>query len=162
MRRWFRFLLGTLTVMAVIGLSALLTLWAVARSRGVIRVSIPGASIIETKSQSADYSDAYRMTIRSDLFRDSGSLDRFAFQKGARIGATLQEIVYTGNSPGLRYYISYLVRHVGSESNITVSTIVHYHTWKGQLYFTNIKPVHRVLTPFMVSIMVRNAEDADA
>lgn len=44
------------------------------------------------------------------------------------------------------------------QGKIFVSTTVHYRNWRGRLYFAFVRPGHRVLTPFMVSVMIRQAK----
>ena len=109
------------------------------------------------RAADADYSDSYVVTVPAGLFADTRALDRFAFQRSAVAGETADEILYEGGSSGLVYHISYLRRHEGSETKLYVSTTVHYRNWRGWLYFTLVRPGHRELTPFMVSVMIRQA-----
>jgi hypothetical protein len=138
--------------------AALLTLGAVARGRGVSRVPVPPGSLIQTVSGDADYLDSYAANVPAALFPDSRTLDRFAFQRCTVAGETQAEIMYRGESPGLVYHLSYLRRGRGSDARLYVSTAVHYKNWRGWLYFAFVRPGHRVLAPFMVSVMIRRAQ----
>ena len=84
-------------------------------------------------------------------------LDRFAFQRGTVAGETPDEIMYSGGSSGLVYHISYLRRRERADTKLYVSTAVHYKNWRGRLYFAVVRPGHRQLSPFMVSVMIRQA-----
>lgn len=150
--------LGILALPVTAFLAGLFTLGAVARGRGVERVAVPASSLIAQRSRCADYADAYAVEIPRQLFPDTGSLAAFAFQRGRLAGETVEELMYTGESPGLTYYISYLSRTSGARSTLVVSTTVHYRRWSGRLYFGVVRPVHRVLTPFMLSQMIRKTE----
>jgi len=158
MRRRSKAPVIALVLIALVFAVALLTLAAVARERGVRSVSIPKGSLIEKYAVDADYADAYASEISESLFPNREALDRSAFLRCTIAGATDEEIVYTGESPGLVYYLSYLRGHAGSSRNLIVSTVVRYENWKGRLYFAFVRPLHRVLVPFMVSAMVRRAE----
>jgi hypothetical protein len=137
--------------------ASLATLGAIARARGVARGPIPTASLIEPLARDADYADSYSAVVSAALFPDTRTLDRFAFQRSALAGRTADEIMYTGGSSGLVYHISYLRRPDGGETRLFVSTTVHYRNWRGRLYFALVRPGHRQLTPFMVSVMIRQA-----
>jgi len=126
----------------------------------VSRVPIPPGSLIQTVSGDADYADSYAAKVPAALFPDTRALDRFAFQRCAVAGKTRDEIMYRGESPGLVYHISYLRRDEGSGAKLFVSTAVHYKNRRGWLYFAFVRPGHRVLAPFMVSLMIRRAQAA--
>jgi hypothetical protein len=123
----------------------------------VARVPIPSGSLIEKVSDAADYADSYAATVPGALFADFRTLARFAFQRGTLAGETTEEVMYTGCSPGLVYHVSYLRRNDGGETKLFVSTAVRYTSRQGRLYFAVVRPGHRVLTPFMVSVMIRRA-----
>lgn len=147
-----------LTVLVGVAIGgALVTLGAISGKRGVSRVPVPSGSLIETLAREADYFDSYVATVPAMLFPDTRALDRYAFQRCKVAGETGDEIMYTGESPGLVYHISYLRRPQGSDTKLFVSTTVRYQTWRGRLYFTFVRLVHRVLAPFMVSVMIRQA-----
>ncbi len=137
--------------------AALLALGGIARSRGVARVPVPPGSMIEQHAEAADYRDSYVATVPATLFTDTRALDRYAFQRGTVAGESSDEIMYTGESPGLVYHVSYLRRRHGPDTRLFVSTTVRFKNWRGVLYFALVRPVHRVLAPFMVSVMVRRA-----
>ncbi len=137
--------------------AALVTLGVVARKRGVSRVTVPSGSLIEKLSSDADYVDSYVASVPATLFADTRALDRYAFQRCRVAGETPDEIMYTGESTGLVYHISYLRRPEGSGTKLFVSTVVRFNDWRGWLYFAFVRPVHRVLAPFMVSVMIRQA-----
>lgn len=150
-------ILLTPLVLALVLVASLATLGAIGRARGISRVPIPTASLIESSAQDADYADSYSAVVSPALFPDTRSLDRFAFQRSTIAEETADEIMYTGESPGLVYHISYLRRREGTEARLFVSTAVHYKNWRGRLYFTVVRPGHRRLSPFMVSVMIRQA-----
>ena len=149
-------LLTSASLASVIGAS-LVTVGVVGRARGVSRVPIPSASLIEPLAQDADYADSYSAVVPAALFPDARALDRFAFQRSVLAGETPDEIMYIGESPSLIYHISYLRRRDASDTRLFVSTTVHYRNWRGRLYFALVRPGHRQLTPFMVSVMIRKA-----
>jgi hypothetical protein len=150
-------LIGVTVVAFAIG-GALTTLGAIARSRGVSRVAVPSGSLIEGLSRTADYADSYAATVPAALFPDTRALDRFAFQRSTAAGETRDEIMYVGESPALVYHISYMKGREGTQGKLFVSTTVRYKNWRGWLYFAFVRPGHRVLTPFMVSVMIRQAK----
>ncbi|MGH7503446.1 MAG: DUF2867 domain-containing protein [Longimicrobiales bacterium] len=144
-------------VVVLLIVAGLLTLETVGRSRGVSRVAVPSSSMIEKLATDADYADSYMWTVPAALFPDTRALDRFAFQRSAVAGETSDEIMYMGGSSGHVYHISYLRRREDAETKLHVSTTVHYKNWSGWLYFTMVRPGHRRLTPYMVSVMIRQA-----
>jgi hypothetical protein len=158
-------LIGVMVVALAIG-GALIALGAVARSRGVSRVAVPPGSLIERLSRNSDYADSYAATVPAALFPDTRALDRFAFQRSTAAGETRDEILYRGESSALVYYISYMKGREGTQGKLSqgtqgtlfVSTTVHYKNWRGWLYFAFVRPGHRVLTSFMVSVMIRQAK----
>jgi hypothetical protein len=149
-------LLSAALVASIIGAS-LVTLGVIGRMRGVSRVPIPTGSLIEPLAQDADYGDSYAAVVPAALFPDTRALDRFAFQRSVLAGETADEIIYIGESPNLIYHISYLRRRDASDTRLFVSTTVDYRNWRGRLYFALVRPGHRQLTPFMVSVMIRKA-----
>jgi Protein of unknown function (DUF2867) len=96
--------------------------------------------------------------VPTELFPDTRALDRFAFQRSAAAGETRDGIMYRGESPSLVYHISYRKGREGTQGKLFVSTTVHYRNWRGRLYFAFVRLGHRVLTPFMVSVMIRQAK----
>ncbi len=147
-------------VLAATFFATLATLDMIGQSRGVSRVPIPSGSLVERQAADADYSDSYAAAVPARLFPDTRALDRFAFQKATAVGRTTDEIMYRGGSSWLVYHISYLRRGGADDAKLFVSTTVHYRSWQGRLYFAFVRPAHRVLTPFMVSVMIRQASAA--
>lgn len=162
MTRRRKIILLTPFALPILVVASLVTLGAIGRARGVSRVPIPTASLIEPVAQDADYADSYSAVVSPALFPDTRTLDRFAFQRATIAGETADEIMYTGESPGLVYHISYLRRREGTATRLFVSTAVHYNNWRGRLYFTVVRPGHRQLGPFMVSVMIRRALGASS
>jgi len=140
--------------------AGLVTVGTIGRSRGVSRVPVPSGSMIEKLATDADYADSYVATVPGTLFPDTRALDRFAFQRSTVAGETPDEIMYRGESSGLVYRISYLRRRESAGTKLYVSTTVHYRNWRGWLYFALVRPGHRELAPFMVSVMIRQAAAA--
>ncbi len=140
--------------------AGLMTLGTIGRSRAVSRVPVPSASMIEKFAANADYADSYAATVPATLFPNTRALDRFAFQRSIVAGETPEEIMYRGESSGLVYHLSYLTRREGADMKLYVSTTVNYKNWRGRLYFAFVRPGHRQLTPFMVSVMIRQAAAA--
>lgn len=142
--------------------TSLASLGAIGRARGVSRVPVPAPSLIAPFADHADYADSYAAVVSPALFPDTRALDRFAFQRSTITGEAANEIMYTGESPGLVYHISYLQRRESSGARLFVSTAVYYQNWRGRLYFAFVRPGHRQLGPFMVSVMIRRALAANS
>lgn len=157
MTRRRRIVLIAPVVLAIAMGASLATLGAIGRARGVSRVPVPAASLIAPLADDADYADSYAAVVSPALFPDTRALDRFAFQRSTITGEAANEIMYTGESPGLVYHISYLQRRESSGARLFVSTAVYYQNWRGRLYFAFVRPGHRQLGPFMVSVMIRRA-----
>lgn len=140
----------------------MVTLSTIARHRGVSRVGVPPASLIEARAGDADYVDTYGASVSPMLVPDIAALEQYAFQRAILVQESDFELIYTGASPGLIYYISYHREPSDRDDRLAVTTTVHYKDWRGRLYFAVIRPFHRVLTPFMVSVMIRKANRTGA
>jgi len=157
MRRRLKVILFAPAFLAIAIGASLAIFGAIGRARGVSRVPVPSATLIESLARDADYADSYAAVVSPTLFPDTRTLDRFAFQRSTLAGETADEIMYIGESSSLVYHISYLRRREGTDARLFVSTAVHYKNWRGRLYFALVRPGHRQLGPFMVSLMIRRA-----
>ncbi len=157
--RWKRWSLAGCALVALSALVALGALAAVAKRRGVTEVAIPSASLISGTLPGADYADAYEIKVRRDLIPEVATLARLAFQKAELAAGNHEEVMYVGGTSILTYHISYLLREADGLAAVTVSTTVHYVDWRGRLSFAFVRPIHRVLTPFLVSHMVERSRE---
>ena len=154
MKRWRRKLLWTLAAIALTVIVAAITVRVVAHSRGVVEVSVPGDSLAaELLHPPPDYADAYRCPIPPDSIRNLADLVKS--QGGIPSGRSDRELVYTGRAPGLVYHVSFLLDRPEDPTTVTVSTVVHYESKVGAIYFFIVRPVHRAGIPLFVSEVVR-------
>ncbi len=159
MKRWKQVLLVGIAVVAMAVGVGLVSMSAVARERGVSKVPVPQGTMIARTLVDADYSDAYAVAVPPQLFANVAELTGYAFQKAESAAETENEVMYVGGSSHLTYHISYLLtKREGARATVTVATAVHYESWRGRLYFTLVRPFHRVITPFMVGRMVERAK----
>lgn len=153
MLRKARFLaLGVLVVLLVgfIGIR-----W-IAASRGVVETAIPRTSLIHDHlDPTPDYVDSYRCPVPPGTIADIADIERLAFQKGTLTGESGTELVYRAGAPGLVFHISYLLDRPIEPTSIQVSTVVHYESRWGAIYFAFVRPIHKAGVPFIVSQMVR-------
>lgn len=154
----FRTLVKVLVVAGVVlGLTAFFGLFVMsnlARIDGVAAAAIPNESYLSGSSQMCDYADAYRIPMEFNPFRNIDDVADNAFEKGrGEIHRTDKEVVYEGIAPGLRYDISYLLERRTQPSTLTVCTTVRCETRTGRIYLTLVKPIHKMLLPYMVKRM---------
>ena len=83
-------------------------------------------------------------------------------RKGSSQARIRKKLCSRVSDRGSRYHISYLLREDPQQTSVTVSTTVHYNTWRGLAYFAAVRPFHRVLVPFMVSVMIEHAKRSRA
>mgnify|MGYP007067076042 FL=1 len=121
-----------------------------ARTRGVESVGVPVASAISRWVEGSFYTDSYRVSLAGARFETLEELAAAAFRKGQEVGRTEREIVFRRTAPGVVYYISYLLE---AEKSLVVTTVVHAVAPRGRRYFFFVRPVHRVLTPFLTGRM---------
>ncbi len=154
LKRWHRVVLVTVaSVVLVVGIGVF-SVNQIARSRGVTEVEVPHDSIIASHlTPTPDYVDSYSCPILEGAIRDIG---QYAAPAGwVMVGATDRERVSRGRAPGLVFHFSILLERTTEPASITVSTVVHYESWVGRVYFAFVRPIHRAGVPFMVSQMAR-------
>lgn len=154
----FRTLLKVFVVAGVVlGLTAFLGLFvmsSLARVDGVAAAAIPNESYLSGATEGADYADAYRVPMEFNPFGNIDDVAEHAFEKGKEeIHRTDDEVVYQGVAPGLRYDIAYLLERRTRPATLTVCTTVRCQTRTGRIYLTLVKPIHKMLLPYMVKRM---------
>jgi hypothetical protein len=141
----------------ILGLTALLGLFVMsnlARIDGVAPTAVPNESYLSSLAERADYSDAYRIPMEFNPFGKVDDVADHAFEKGsAEIRRSDDEVVYRGEAPGLHYDISYLLERRTQPATLTVCTTVRYDDRKGRIYFTLVKPIHKMLMPYLLKRM---------
>ena len=154
LKRWHRALLVAFTsVVLLVGIGAF-SLQRIATARGVTEVKVPQNSIISTYLTPApDYVDSYTCPIQERAIRDINQFEAPA--NWVTVGRTDREFVCRGSAPGLEFWFSVLLDRPYEPTSITVSTVVHYRSWLGGIYFAIVRPIHRAGVPFMVSQMAR-------
>ena len=162
LKTWLKRIAVAGTALLVLAFLALEILRVVGTRAGVESVALPAGSEIEARSDSSDYSDAYRAAIpRSVSFND---LIAYLSQGGGKVEVIQDrnEVLYEGRAPGLRYTVSYLLSPGARTTHLTISTSVFYESALGVIYFTPVKQVHRRALPFFVSREVRSLVDKAA
>jgi len=80
------------------------------------------------------------------------------FNKGdSEIHRSDTELVYAGTAPGLTYNVGYSFGTDGHVRTLVVSTTVTIHSRTGKVYWTIVRPFHRLIVPFMLDRMVQAA-----
>lgn len=94
-------------------------------------------------------------------------VDNFYFEPGSRFGLfkvfnkTNNEIILGENDKHLDFRISlFLEQKTDSidKKKITISTTVKYNNWFGKLYFTSVKPFHKLIVPKMLKGIIRELD----
>jgi Protein of unknown function (DUF2867) len=108
----------------------------------------PGARLARAAFERTDYSDAWRMTMRPGMPRDPeswrGVLRGASFPVVGREGG---EVLLGEDAGHLDFRASI---HV-DDCQVTLSTVVRIHNWRGRVYWAMVKLVH----PFMARTMLR-------
>ncbi len=68
------------------------------------------------------------------------------------------ETVLCANDKHLKMYFSVQTQATGSQQKVTVSTIVHFHNWLGNVYFYTIYPFHYLVVKAMLQHIIRKRE----
>ncbi len=154
LKRWHRVLLVAVSSVVLLVGIAVFSVNKIAKSRGVTEVKVPHKSIIASHmTPTPDYIDSYSCPIPEGTIRDIGQFGPPG--DWVMVGTTDRERVYRGRAPGLVFHFSILLDRTTEPTSITVSTVVHYTSWVGRIYFAFVRPVHRAGVPFMVSQMAR-------
>ncbi|MEU1407260.1 DUF2867 domain-containing protein [Streptomyces sp. NPDC005728] len=107
-----------------------------------------GAGLARASFEQTHYSDAWRMTMRPGMPRDAeswrGVLRGASFPVMGREGG---EVLLGEDAGHLDFRASILV----DDCQVTLSTVVRIHNWRGRLYWAVVKRVH----PFMARTMLR-------
>ncbi|MEU0005749.1 DUF2867 domain-containing protein [Streptomyces sp. NPDC006314] len=107
-----------------------------------------GARLARVAFERTHYSDAWRMTMRPGMPRDPeswrGVLRGASFPVVGREGG---EVLLGEDAGHLDFRASILV----DDRQVTLSTVVRIHNWRGRLYWAVVKRVH----PFMARTMLR-------
>jgi len=154
----FRTLVKVVFVAAVIlGITAfagLFVMSSLARINGVHEVPVPNASVLANEAARADYSDAYRIEMEFCPFRNIDDVAANAFERGsAELTRTDSEVMYEGVAPGVRYNISYILDRSADPPTLTVCTAARKEGKTGMVYLPLVKPIHRMLVPYLVNRM---------
>ncbi len=71
-------------------------------------------------------------------------------------GRTDEEVLMGENDKHLDFRVSVRLEQEGSTQWAVVSTVVHFKNWFGRLYFTPVKPFHRLIVPAMMRSGLEN------
>ena len=154
LKRWRRVLLVALSSVVLVVGTGVFSVNQIAKSRGVTEVKVPHDSIIASHlTPTPDYIDSYSCPIPEGAIRDIGEYG--PPEDWVMVGATDRERVYRGHAPGLVLHFSILLDRTTEPTTVTVSTVLHYTSWVGTIYFAFVRPIHRAGVPFMVSQMAR-------
>ena len=165
--KWIKRILGSrrfrwFSGISIVFIAAAVTVAAIGPG-DVETVPVDPASAIGAFLEGSGYSDSYRMVVPNVDPEDPAFLDAIAFQRGKLVSKASGEVVYEGPAPGLVFYVSYDLRKAGpNETAVRMTTIVHYTSRKGRMYFFFVRPVHRLLAPWGVRYFVRQAVAATA
>jgi hypothetical protein len=145
---------GAAIVLGVTAFLGLFVMSSLARVNGVKEVAVPNASVLAGAAAKADYADAYRIGMEFCPFRHIDDVAANAFEKGsAELRRSETEVMYEGVAPGVRYNISYILDREATPMTLTVCTVVNGAGRTGPAYLTLVKPIHRMLVPYMVNRM---------
>jgi hypothetical protein len=65
------------------------------------------------------------------------------------------EVVLGEDDRHLDFRVSIRCRRENDRSRVTVSTVVHYNSWLGRLYFVPVRLGHRIIVPALMRHIVR-------
>lgn len=160
MKTWFKRFALVAAALLVLAFLALEILRVVGTRSGVESVVLPAGSEIAARSDSSDYSDAYRILIpKSVSLQDWIAHISQGRGEGLEVSEVVRaqnEVVYEGRAPGLRFLLSYFLSPGPSSTHLTISTSVFYESLLGAIYFTPVKQVHRRGLPFVLSRQIRS------
>lgn len=160
MRSFLMVVVSILVILAVWTVAAVVVMSVVVDRRGVERVSIPEDTLIEGALDGADLADAYTMKVSRGRIPDVSKLVENASMKGdSTLASSANEILRTGQSPGVSYQVSYLWRPTDDEkvATVTMTTAVRYENWERRVNPVFTGPGRRILAPFILSESVKNA-----
>lgn len=95
-------------------------------------------------------------------------LDEFKCEVGERLGLfqvyhrNENEVIIGEDDKHLDFRVSLLLQPANNsthQKNLTISTVVKFHSWLGRLYFFPVKPFHRLIAPTMLKGMIKNLAD---
>ncbi len=159
MNRWIKRIVAIGLALGTLFVALLLMLSGIGHSRGVRAVVPQAPSLISRRIAGADYVDAYRIAEAPGRFRNLDDVVAVAFQEGRQVDRNTTEVVYEDRAPGLIFYVAYQLTSEGGQSILTMTTVVRYTSSAGRAYFAVVRPVHQRGMPFMVSRMVRSADN---
>jgi len=149
-----------LIVIAIVGLIGVAVMGGLARSDGVENAEIPPDSYIFGYAGQADYADAYVAPMQFSAFGNIDAVAANAFERGDHeIHRSEREVTFEGTAPGVTYQISYILDLSASPATLTVCTAVHVENRRGRAYFTVVKPIHKMLLPYLVNRMSKSNID---
>ncbi len=97
-------------------------------------------------------------------------LDEFKCEVGERLGlfqvyhCDEKEVVIGEDDRHLDFRVSLYLqanKNNAHEKNLTISTVVKFHSWLGRLYFFPVKPFHKLIVPTMLKGIVKNLEKSN-
>ncbi len=155
---FFRTLAVLALVVAIVGLIGLFIMAGVAGTHDVVSIPVPSDGYLAGMKH--DYTDAYRAPLRYNTYRDIDRLSREAFRLGgAEVYRSENEIVYEGYRAGIRYYLSYTLDWKTSPNTVTMVTLVRVHGTNAEYAWKAVKPIHKLLSPYLLDRMAQAATD---
>jgi len=164
MNHWIKRIVATGLALGALFVGLLLMLSGIGHARGVRAVVPQAPSLISSRIADANYVDAYRITVAPGRFRDLDDVVAVAFQKGRQVDRNATEVVYEDRAPGRVFYVAYQLASEGGQSTLTRTTVVRYirsclASSERRAYFAVVRQVHQRVMPFMLSRMVRSADN---
>lgn len=153
--RWRRRLGWAALVVAVLFVFALLPV--AAGPRDVTEIAIPAGSSIARTLPRAHYADAYRAEIPRGVEMTIEDFYAVAVEKPPIVFRDSTEVHGTARMSFLDYDVSYLILSFGERRAAVMATTARFHDWKGRLYFYVVRPVHRIVLPWLTSWMMKKA-----
>lgn len=98
-------------------------------------------------------------------------LDNFKCEVGERLGffrvyhRDENEVIIGENDRHLDFRVSLYLQPTETnvhEKTLTISTVVKFHSWLGQLYFLPVKPFHKLIVPTMLKGIIGNLTEQQA
>ena len=92
---------------------------------------------------------------RSELANAESSIHQTPYITGKRAGmfsvisVSEKELILGDNDKHLNFRISVLINN-DAEPTVYLSTVVEEHNWAGRLYMFFVKPIHRIIAPYVV------------
>jgi hypothetical protein len=153
----FKFIVIGAIVLGLVSLVGLAAMTAVASSHDVEPTEFPEDAYIAGSRPSAKYADAYHGPMNYRVYRTIDEVIDKAFQKGLEVHRDENEVVYQGKAPGLVFHVSYILDRTTNPQTLTFVTTVSPHSRLGLVYWTVVRPLHRMIVPVMLDRMLQDA-----